>query len=72
MLMKSAIGKIRHSIIFKNAAGKELRIIKTTNKISAFDFIFPFEIPNKGKILQMLSVLSFIKTKHIIKISFSR
>lgn len=81
MSLKCSIGKVRHSVIFKmipaveprddtqqtrNDTCHEFRILKTTNNISAFDFVFPFEVPGKGKILQMLSVLSFLKTKHIL------
>ncbi|MES2615259.1 MAG: phosphoribosylaminoimidazolesuccinocarboxamide synthase [Bdellovibrionota bacterium] len=57
------IGKVRNSAILNN----ETRIIETTNRISAFDFIFPFTIKNKAKILQTLSVLNFQQTEHIIE-----
>lgn len=57
------IGKVRNSAIFNN----DTRIIQTTNKISAFDFIFPFEIEKKAEILQAISVWYFNKTSHIIE-----
>ena len=56
------IGKVRNSAILNNKS----RIIETTDRISAFDFIFPFTIKNKAKILQALSVQAFQSTKHII------
>src|SRR4051812_39255832 len=56
------IGKVRHSAILNN----NTRIIETTDRISAFDFIFPFIIENKAEILQAISVLNFQSTSHII------
>ena len=57
------IGKVRNSAIFDN----QTRIIHTSNRISAFDFIFPFEIEKKAEILQAISVWYFNKTSHIIE-----
>ncbi|APJ03392.1 phosphoribosylaminoimidazolesuccinocarboxamide synthase [Silvanigrella aquatica] len=57
------IGKVRNSAILNN----ETRIIQTTPRISAFDFIFPFEVEKKAEILQAISVWYFNKTKHIIE-----
>jgi fusion protein PurCD len=57
------IGKVRNSAIFNN----DTRIIQTSNRISAFDFIFPFEIEKKAEILQAISVWYFNKTSHIIE-----
>ncbi|WP_158997259.1 phosphoribosylaminoimidazolesuccinocarboxamide synthase [Pigmentibacter ruber] len=57
------IGKVRNSISLAN----KLRILQTSNRISAFDFIFPFEINNKAEILQAISTWYFKKTNHIIE-----
>ena len=57
------IGKVRNSAILNH----NCRIIETTDRISAFDFIFPFLVQNKGKILQALSFWMFENTKHIIE-----
>ncbi len=42
-------------------------LIVSTDRISAFDFVLPNEIPDKGKILNKISLFWFEKTKHIIK-----
>ncbi|WGL59406.1 phosphoribosylaminoimidazolesuccinocarboxamide synthase [Pigmentibacter sp. JX0631] len=57
------IGKVRNSISLSN----KLRILQTSNRISAFDFIFPFEINNKAEILQAISTWYFKNTSHIIE-----
>ncbi len=57
------IGKVRNSAILNN----DTRIIQTTNRISAFDYIFPFEIEKKAEILQAISIWYFNKTSHIIE-----
>lgn len=57
------IGKVRNSVSLNN----ETRMIETTNRISAFDFIFPFKIEKKAEILQAISVWYFNKTSHIIE-----
>jgi phosphoribosylaminoimidazole-succinocarboxamide synthase len=41
-------------------------LICATDRISAFDYILPTLIPNKGEILTQLSILWFNATKHII------
>ena len=46
--------------------GEELLIV-TSDRVSAFDVIFPTIIPNKGKILNQISLFFFRKTEHIIK-----
>lgn len=56
-------GKVR-DVYF---AGEDKLIICATDRISAFDFVLPNEIPNKGKILNKISLFWFEKTKHIIK-----
>jgi fusion protein PurCD len=43
-----------------------LRILHTTDRISAFDVILPFEVPGKGEILQALSTWFFRDTEHIV------
>lgn len=45
--------------------GENLLII-TSDRISAFDVVFPNIIPNKGKILNQIAVFFFKMTKHII------
>ncbi|MBL7072575.1 MAG: phosphoribosylaminoimidazolesuccinocarboxamide synthase [Candidatus Omnitrophica bacterium] len=46
--------------------GKELLFV-TTDRISAFDVILPSGIPDKGKVLNMISVFWFEFTKNMIK-----
>ncbi|HRX76668.1 MAG TPA: phosphoribosylaminoimidazolesuccinocarboxamide synthase, partial [Candidatus Cloacimonadota bacterium] len=41
-------------------------LLVTTDRISAFDVVFPNLIPDKGKILNGISVHFFKSTKHII------
>src|SRR5262245_49430261 len=41
-------------------------LIVATDRISAFDYILPTPVPEKGKILTQLSVFSFHETKSII------
>jgi phosphoribosylaminoimidazole-succinocarboxamide synthase len=57
------IGKVRDLY----SAGEKYLLIVSSDRISAFDFILPNEIPDKGKILNKLSLFWFEKTKHIIK-----
>lgn len=57
------LGKVRNNAVLSNG----LRVCVTTDRISAFDVVFPFEIPGKGELLQALSVLFFKKTEHIIE-----
>ncbi|KAB8032126.1 phosphoribosylaminoimidazolesuccinocarboxamide synthase [Fluviispira multicolorata] len=57
------IGKVRNSVVLDN----QTRIIQTSSRISAFDFIFPFDVEKKAEILQALSVYFFQKTSHIIE-----
>src|SRR3954464_6789515 len=47
------------------AAGENL-VIVASDRISAFDCILPTPIPDKGKILNTLSVFWFARTAHII------
>jgi len=48
-------------------AGLDRLLIVATDRLSAFDFVLPNEIPDKGKILNEISLFWFGKTKHIIK-----
>jgi len=41
-------------------------LIVATDRISAFDVILPCGIPNKGKVLNLMSAFWFEKTKHIV------
>ncbi len=41
-------------------------LIVATDRISAFDYILPTPVPEKGKVLTQLSVFWFEKTKHLI------
>ena len=59
-------GKIREMYDFTN----DTLLIKTSNKISAFDFVFDDEIINKGLLLTNITKFWFSKTKHIIKNHF--
>ncbi|HPY97236.1 MAG TPA: phosphoribosylaminoimidazolesuccinocarboxamide synthase [Candidatus Cloacimonadota bacterium] len=45
--------------------GEQLLII-TSDRISAFDYVFPNIIPDKGKILNQISLFFFKNTAHII------
>ena len=56
-------GKIREGYDYND----NQLIIKTSNKISAYDFVFEDELPNKGAILTKISKYWFKKTKHIIE-----
>ena len=55
-------GKIREVYNFSD----EKILIKTSDKISAYDFVFEDELPNKGALLTKISKYWFEKTKHII------
>jgi len=48
-------------------AGLDRLLIVATDRLSAFDFVLPNEIPDKGKMLNEISLFWFGKTKHIIK-----
>jgi len=41
-------------------------LIVATDRISAFDFVLPCGVPNKGKVLNHLSAFWFEKTAHIV------
>jgi len=46
--------------------GKQLLIV-TTDRISAFDCIFPNGIPHKGRVLNTLALYWFGRTRHIVE-----
>ncbi len=62
------------SIVKKHFQGKvrdiydlgDTLLIVTSDRVSAFDVVFPTLIPNKGKILNQISVYFFEATKDII------
>ena len=56
-------GKIRQ--VFNYSQDKLL--IKTSDKISAFDFVFDDEVAKKGSLLTKITKFWFNKTQHIIK-----
>jgi len=41
-------------------------LMVATDRISAFDFVLPCGVPNKGRVLNQLSVFWFEKTAHIV------
>ncbi|MGC8866808.1 MAG: phosphoribosylaminoimidazolesuccinocarboxamide synthase [Elusimicrobiales bacterium] len=47
--------------------GDDKLLIVSTDRISAFDFVLPNEIPYKGEVLNQISLFWFDKTKDIIK-----
>ena len=55
-------GKVRN--IYEYASDRLL--IVTTDRISAFDFVFEDEIPGKGELLTKMSEFWFRKTRHIL------
>lgn len=46
--------------------GRDMLLIHTTNRVSAFDVILESEIPQKGRVLTQTSLFWFDKTKDII------
>ena len=59
-------GKIREMYDFSD----DILLIKTSDKISAFDFVFDDEITNKGSLLTSITKFWFNKTEHIINNHF--
>lgn len=57
-------GKVRD---IYEISDKDMLIIHTTNRVSAFDVVLPTLIPQKGRILNQTSLFWFEKTKHIIE-----
>ena len=62
-ILNLTFGKVRNGALLAN----ETRILHTTDRLSAFDCILPFEVPGKGEILQALSLHFFKQTSHILK-----
>ena len=56
-------GKIRQIYNFSD----DKLLIKTTDNISAFDFVFNDKLKSKGSLLTKISKFWFKKTEHIIK-----
>lgn len=54
-------GKVRDTYDLGN-----LLLIVATDRISAFDFVLPCAIPDKGLVLNQLSAFWFSKTKHLV------
>ncbi|MCG2725357.1 MAG: phosphoribosylaminoimidazolesuccinocarboxamide synthase [Elusimicrobia bacterium] len=50
--------------------GDKYFLMVASDRISAFDFVLPTNIPGKGEILSRISMFWFEKTKHIIKNHF--
>ena len=57
------LGKVRNSVQLSNGT----RVIQTSNRVSAFDVLLPFEVNEKAEILQALSLWFFDDTKHIVE-----
>lgn len=76
--MNKAVGEVLLPGIKKLKSGKvreifdlgDTYLIVATDRISAFDYILPTLIPQKGMILNKLSVFWFKATKHIIENHF--
>lgn len=62
MIKPTKQGKVRDIYDF----GDRL-VLVATDRISAYDSILPDDIPNKGRVLTLLSAFWFSKTDHIIK-----
>jgi len=61
-MKKIADGKVRE--IYE--VSKDRLVIVTTDRISAFDVVLPKTVPNKGKLLNAISLFWFNRTKEII------
>ncbi len=61
-MQKINSGKVRDIYELENGN----LLIVTSNRISAFDCVLPFEIPRKGAWLNLLSAFWFDTTKHIV------
>ena len=62
-ILNHSFGKVRNGALLAN----NTRILHTTDRLSAFDCILPFEVPGKGEILQALSLHFFKETSSILK-----
>lgn len=59
-------GKVRHTWMFSD----NTRLIETSDRISAFDVVLPFDIPQKGIYLHAISQNFFQLTKSILENHF--
>ena len=50
--------------------GDKYLLMVASDRVSAFDFVLPTDIPRKGELLSRISVFWFEKTKHIVKNHF--
>ena len=48
------------------AVGEDKLLIITTDRLSAFDVVLPNPIPNKGKVLNQISLFWFEKFKSLV------
>ena len=62
MIAPIAEGKVREIY----SAGPEHLVLVTSDRISAYDEILPTEIPDKGRLLNALSVHWFAETEQIV------
>lgn len=65
-IAKSHHGKVRDSFVLNQGD----RVIYTSDRISAFDAVLPFQIPGKGAALQRISNWMFLNSRHIAKNHF--
>lgn len=76
--MKNLVSKTNYKELKLISSGKvrdiydlgDFLLIVVTDRISAFDFILPNPIPDKGKVLNLISQFWFKKTENIIKNHF--
>ena len=61
-MKKIGSGKVRE---IYEVSDKEL-VIYTTDRVSAFDVILPTPVPDKGRVLNQLSLMWFDLTKDIV------
>jgi phosphoribosylaminoimidazole-succinocarboxamide synthase len=64
-LGKPMRGKVRDCYRFQSPAFGDALVIVSTDRISAFDWILPSPIPDKGKVLTQMSVFWFEHTSEI-------
>lgn len=60
------VGKVRDSLLLSNGT----RILRTTDRVSAFDCVLPFCVPGKGALLQAISVRSFERASAVMPTHF--
>jgi phosphoribosylaminoimidazole-succinocarboxamide synthase len=64
--MSTHLQPLRSGKVREVYAADENLVIVASDRISAFDCILPTPIPDKGKILNTLSVFWFARTSHIV------